>query len=243
MTHLKKVLNAEPEAVALGPLLSRLRELIVQARTQALRAVDAIQVQTCWEIGRYIVEFEQQGQARARYGARLLPQLAERLMQEFSRGFDARNLRHMRTFYQAFPMWDALRHELSWTHYRRLLRVDSEAARQWYVSEAIRQNWSSRALERQIGTLYDERLLASQDKAAVAAEASTLHGHHRQLQCLTSSSRFSREFHIVERLTSICAKSTTRRRLGNESLRKVLRSSKASEEKSTEVSLSFSGRV
>jgi predicted nuclease of restriction endonuclease-like (RecB) superfamily len=174
MTNLDKVSPAEPEAVALGPLLGRLRELIVQARTQALRAVDAIQVHTCWEIGRYIVEFEQQGQARATYGARLLPQLAERLTQEFGRGFDASNLRNMRTFYQAFPIRDALRHELSWTHYRRLLRVESEAARQWYVSEAVRQNWSSRALERQISTLYYERLLASQDKAAVAAEARAL---------------------------------------------------------------------
>lgn len=174
MTHLDKVSPAEPDAVALGPLLGRLRELIVQARTQALRAVDAIQVHTCWEIGRYIVEFEQQGQARATYGARLLPQLAGRLTQEFGRGFDARNLRHMRTFYQAFPIWDAVRTELSWTHYRTLLRVESEAARQWYVREAVRQNWSSRALERQIGTLYYERLLASQDKAAVAAEASAL---------------------------------------------------------------------
>lgn len=170
MNPVDKVSPAEPEAVALGPLLGRLRELIVQARTQALRAVDTIQVQTCWEIGRYIVEFEQQGQARATYGARLLPQLAERLMQEFGRGFDARNLRHMRTFYQSFPIWDAVRTELSWTHYRTLLRVESEAARQWYVREAVRQNWSSRALERQISTLYYERLLVSQDKAAVAAE-------------------------------------------------------------------------
>ena len=138
MTNFDKVSPAEPEAVALGPLLGRLRELIVQARTQALRAVDAIQVHTCWEIGRYIVEFEQQGQARATYGARLLPQLAGRLTQEFGRGFDARNLRHMRTFYQAFPIWDAVRTELSWTHYRTLLRVESETARQWYVSEAVR---------------------------------------------------------------------------------------------------------
>ncbi|MDO8262076.1 MAG: DUF1016 N-terminal domain-containing protein [Gallionella sp.] len=113
---------------------------MVQARTQALRAVDTIQVQTCWQIGRYIVEFEQQGQSRATYGARLLPQLAERLTQEFGRGFDASNLRYMRLFYQAFPIRDALRHELSWTHYRRLLRVDSEAARQWYVDEAVSQN-------------------------------------------------------------------------------------------------------
>ena len=102
-----------------------------------------------------------------------MPQLAERLSHEFGAGFDARNLRHMRSFFQAFPFWDAVRTELSWTHYRTLLRVDSEAARQWYMSEAIVQNWSSRALERQIGTLYYERLLSSQDKAAVQAEASS----------------------------------------------------------------------
>lgn len=77
----------------------------------------------------------------------------------------------MRLFYQAFPMRDALRHELSWTHYRTLLRVDSADARQWYMNEAAAQNWSSRALERQIGTLYYERLLLSEDKPALAAEA------------------------------------------------------------------------
>ena len=72
---------------------------------------------------------------------------------------------------QAFPMCDALRHELSWTHYRTLLRVENETARQWYMDEAAAQNWSSRALDRQIGTLYYERLTLSQDKQAVAAEA------------------------------------------------------------------------
>ena len=165
---------AQTDAMALGPLLGQLHELIVQARTQALRAVDTIQVQTCWQIGRYIVEFEQQGQSRATYGARFFPQLAECLTQEFGRGFDVTNLRHMRAFYQAFPIRDALRPELSWTHYRRLLRLDSETARQRYVNEAVSQNWSSRALERQINTLYYERLLASQDKAAVTLEANTL---------------------------------------------------------------------
>ena len=77
----------------------------------------------------------------------------------------------MRLFYQAFPKCDALRHELSWTHYRLLTRVEDQAARQWYMAEAAEQNWSSRALERQIGTLFYERLLLSQDRAAVAAEA------------------------------------------------------------------------
>lgn len=95
------------------------------------------------------------------------------LTTEFGKGFDERNLRHMRGFYLVFPIWDAVRTELSWTHYRTLLRVDSETARQWYMNETATQNWTTRALERQIGTLYYERLLASQDRAAVEQEART----------------------------------------------------------------------
>jgi predicted nuclease of restriction endonuclease-like (RecB) superfamily len=158
-------------AGALKPLLGALRSLIAEARQRALRSVDVVQVQTCWQIGRHIVEFEQAGLARAAYGTRLLILLAERLTKEFGKGFDASNLRYMRLFYQAFPNCDALRHELSWTHYRLLTRVEKAKAREWYVHEAATQNWSYRALERQIGTMYYERLLLSQDKEAVTAEA------------------------------------------------------------------------
>ncbi len=157
----------------LQPLLGSLGELIRQARQRALRAVDAIQVQTCWEVGRHIVEFEQGGEARAGYGKKLLPTLARVLTTEFGKGFDTSNLRHMRAFFLAFPIRDALRPELSWTHYRTLLKVDSDSARQWYMHETATQNWSSRALDRQIGTLYYERLLASQDRAAVEQEAAS----------------------------------------------------------------------
>ena len=157
--------------VGLTPLLTALRALIQQARQQALRAVDTVQVQTCWQVGQHIVEFEQHGAGRAAFGARLLPRLAERLTAEFGRGFDASNLRHMRLFYRSFPIRDALRHELSWTHYRALARVDNEAARHWYANEAVSLNWSARALDRQISTLYYDRLLLSRDKASVAAEA------------------------------------------------------------------------
>ncbi|WP_417706039.1 PDDEXK nuclease domain-containing protein [Pseudomonas sp.] len=173
-------LNADPK---LQPLLTELAELICQARQQAVRAVDAIQVQTCWEVGRHIVEFEQGGQARATYGKKLLPTLAKGLTAEFGKGFDVTNLRHMRAFFLAFPIRDALRRELSWTHYRTLLKVDSDSARQWYMNEAATQNWSTRALERQIGTLYYERLLASQDRAAVEQEAAS------NLQALGKSPR------------------------------------------------------
>lgn len=163
--------NPEPALAAPAVLLTALRELIQQGRQRALRAVDMVQVQTCWEIGRHIVEYEQGGEARAAYGKGLLPRLAETLTQEFGKGFDATNLRHMRGFYLAFPIRDAVRRELSWTHYRTLLRVTSDKAREWYMQEAATQNWSARALDRQIGTLYFERLTLSGDKAPVSAEA------------------------------------------------------------------------
>lgn len=153
-------------------LLEALRGLIQQGRQKALRAVDMVQVQTCWQVGRHIVEFEQGGESRASYGQRRLPRLAQVLTREFGKGFDDRNLRNMRGFYLTFPIWNAVRTELSWTHYRQLLRVSQPEAREWYMNEAATQNWSSRALDRQIDTLYFERLLLSGDKASVTAEAS-----------------------------------------------------------------------
>ncbi len=160
-----------PPSKSMESLLSQLRALIRGAREQALRAVDVVQVRTCWEIGRHIVEFEQGGTYRAEYGSNLLVRLANRLTVEFGKGFDERNLRYMRAFFQAFPIWNAVRSELSWTHYRTLLRVEDSRARDWYIAEAATQNWSSRALERQISTLYYERLLASKNRQPVRVEA------------------------------------------------------------------------
>lgn len=97
---------------------------------------------------------KQGGAGRAAYGRGLLTELSARLTAEFGRGFDASNLRYLRQFYQAFPNGDALRHELSWTRYRLLLRVEDAAVRAWYMNEAAGQNWNTCALERQIGTLY-----------------------------------------------------------------------------------------
>ncbi len=156
---------------SLDGLLGQLRALIQSSRRQALRAIDVVQVQTCWSVGRHIVEFEQGGAGRAQYGSKLLCRLAERLLAEFGKGFDERNLRHMRAFFQAFPIWNAVRTELSWTHYRTLLRVEDPVARKWYMVEAAKENWGSRALERQIGTLYYERLLASRDRRSLRLEA------------------------------------------------------------------------
>jgi len=98
---------------SVSSLLNNLRELIISGRQKALRAVDVVQVQTCWELGRHIVEFEQGGAGRAEFGTRLLPRLAKELTAEFGAGFDTTNIRKMRQFYQLFPIRDALRLELS----------------------------------------------------------------------------------------------------------------------------------
>ena len=154
-----------------GSLLANLRAVILEARRQAITAVDVVQVRTCWIVGRHIVEFEQAGQTRAAYGKAVLAQVSAQLTAEFGKGFDASNLYKMSQFYRAFPNLDALRLNLSWTHYRLLLRVDSATDRNWYMNEAATPNWNTRALERQIGTLYYERLLTSKDRQPVRAEA------------------------------------------------------------------------
>lgn len=162
---------ASLQSPGIGLLIASLRKAISTARQQALRAVDVVQVQTCGIVGRHIIEFEQRGSARAAYGKRLLILLAQSLAAEFGKGFDASNLRYMRLFYKEFPNHDALRHELSWTHYRSMLRVKDPNVRVWYMNEAADQHWSTRALDRQIGTPYYERLIASRDRKPVRQEA------------------------------------------------------------------------
>ncbi|MFV0450115.1 MAG: PDDEXK nuclease domain-containing protein [Vibrio sp.] len=120
------------------------------------------------------MENEQQGQTRAEYGKaqlKQLKQLSDLLTSDYGKGFDVTNLRNMRRFYLTFEKRETVSLELSWSHYNVLSRIESPTAREWYQQEAVSQNWSVRALERQIGTLYYERLLASKDKALVEQEA------------------------------------------------------------------------
>jgi len=152
-------------------LLVDLRKLLTESRQQLRQIVNTTMVQTYWEVGRLIVEDEQKGESRASYGKQALQQLSSILTKEYGKGFDVRNLRNMRSFFKQFPIRGAVRSELSWTHYRILLRVESKLAQKWYVDEAINQNWSTRDLERQISVLYYERLLSSSDEQALKQEA------------------------------------------------------------------------
>ena len=145
-------------------LYQRILEIIDNARDKVYRTANSEMVQTYWNIGREIVEEEQKGKERATYGDALLQELSEKLTKQCGKNFSNRNLRYMRQFYRIFPKWNAVRSELSWTHYRLLLRIEKETAREYYLKEAIECNWSTRTLERQINSLYYERLLMSGKK-------------------------------------------------------------------------------
>lgn len=117
------------------------------------------------------MENEQDGQFRAEYGKYTLSDLSLKLSNEFGKGFTVRSLQQMKKFYTLFPNTNALRTQLTWTHYRSLLRVENKEAREWYIEESVKEHWSSRQLDRQISTMYYERLISSQDKSEVVAEA------------------------------------------------------------------------
>ncbi len=155
----------------IGQLYSAVRGILVSARQKAYAAVNFAMVRCYWEIGRLISEEELKGKQRADYGKQIIEELSSRLTEEFGKGFDARELRRYCQLYRCFPIWDTLCPKLSWSHYRRLITIDSQEARMWYMNEAIQGAWSVRQLNRQISTLYYDRLLASRDKNSVTAEA------------------------------------------------------------------------
>jgi predicted nuclease of restriction endonuclease-like (RecB) superfamily len=136
-----------------------IREVILISRQKVYRSINFVLLETYWNIGKLIVEEEQQGESRAVYGSNLLKNLSKELTLEFGKGFDYTNLTNMRKFYFSFPILDALRQELSWTHYRILSKIDSEEKRTFYLNEAAENSWNSRQLERQIKSLSFERTL------------------------------------------------------------------------------------
>lgn len=141
-------------------LFRAIKEVIIRARQNMLRHANSLLLESYWQIGRLIVEEEQSGKIRAQYGEETLKILAHQLNGEFGKGFDYTNLTNMRKFYQAFPIFDAVRQELSWTHYRLLCRVDDIEKRQYYIDQSIENNWNTRTLQRQINSLAYERILA-----------------------------------------------------------------------------------
>ena len=153
--------------LTVGRCFTEIQQILENARSNAYKAVNFAMVKAYWEIGRVIVKEEQKGEKRAEYGKALINELSYRLTQEYGRGFTERNLRNMRLFFISFQKWHALRAELTWTHYRLLLRIEEENARNFYMHETINSNWSTRELDRQINSLLYERIALSKDQKGV----------------------------------------------------------------------------
>lgn len=151
-------------------LYQRIKEVLEHARQNISHTVNTTVVHAYWQVGKYIVEYEQQGNVRAEYGKGVIDNLSKLLTTEFGSGFTATNLKMMRQFYLAFPNSHTLCDQLSWSHYRQLIRISDGDAREYYVQECISANWSVRQLQRQINSMYYERMLASRDKDAVRKE-------------------------------------------------------------------------
>lgn len=140
-----------------------IKKLIKESRKHVLTYVNTTMLFTYWNIGKMIVE-EQGGSSKAKYGDKLIAELSKQMTFDFGKGFDERNLRKIRQFYLMYPIWDSVRPELTWTHYRTLMRVEEQHIRDFYMEEAIKCNWSVRQLERQIATCAYSRVLANNNE-------------------------------------------------------------------------------
>lgn len=195
------------KSVQIPNLFQAVKNILNTATSNVYRAANSAMVTAYWEIGRLIVEEEQGGALKADYGKNVLKDLSANLTSEFGRGYSVSNLKNFRQFYLVFPdvckmnttdnsvlpIRQTLSSVLSWSHFCLLMRVENQAAREFYQKESIQQNWSVRALDRQISTLYYERIISSRDKNPVKLEA------EKSIQALTESPRdFIKDPYILE---------------------------------------------
>ena len=175
-------------------VINDIKQIIEKARDFAYKAINFSMIIAYWEIGKTIVIEEQNGQNRAEYGKSLLKELSKQLSKEYGRGYNRSNLEYMRKFYLTFPISHAvrgksnnllvdnvkehhlqsiLRQELSWTHYRLLLKVKDENKRNFYMNEAANSNWTTRQLERQINSQLFTRVTLSKNKEDILKMANS----------------------------------------------------------------------
>jgi predicted nuclease of restriction endonuclease-like (RecB) superfamily len=153
--------------------IEEIKVVIENSRIDAIRSIDHVRVKMYWKLGRKIVEEEQQGKERAKYGDFLLTTLSKNLLPLFGSGFSYRQLAFFRQFYKTYPNMNAVRSHFTWTHYRLLLRITSKIKRNFYEAESTKNNWSSRQLERQINSQLYERLLLSSNPSDVLSVANS----------------------------------------------------------------------
>ena len=153
--------------------INEIKKILKNARQKAYTAINSAIVEAYWEIGRRIVEEEQRGKERAEYGKEIVKNLSKELTEEFGKGFSRRTLWEMRKLYVYFSDYEKVRTlfaQLTWSHFQKVLRVSNEKARIFYLTEAAENMWSVRTLDRNISTLYYDRIVASIDKKTVEDE-------------------------------------------------------------------------
>jgi hypothetical protein len=148
-------------------LIQNIGDLLQAGRQKAAQSVNSILVHTYWEIGRYIVEFEQKGNERAEYGTQLFERLSKDLTDAYGKGFGRSNLLYMRKLYLTCPISGTLSHKLTWSHYYEILKADSELEIGFYSKQCELENWSVRELKRQMKSSLFERIALSKDKKGV----------------------------------------------------------------------------
>jgi predicted nuclease of restriction endonuclease-like (RecB) superfamily len=148
-------------------LVDSIGSTLRRARENAIQTINIELVLANWEIGRHIVEFEQEGKEKAEYGSSLLARLAKDLKTKYGKGFSKSNIYLCRQFYIKYPKFQTVSGKLSWSHYAELLTVSDDLARSFYEKQTISENWSFREMKRQIGTALFQRLALSKDKNGV----------------------------------------------------------------------------
>ena len=160
---------------SLSPLIKQIQTLVEGARKNIAQNINKEILLTYWQIGKHIVEYEQNGNIKAEYGQQLLISLSKELTIELGKGFSRSNLIYMRLFYIRYPKSETVSHQLSWSHYFELLKIDDELERNFYQQQTIKENWSIRELKRHKSSALFQRLALSKDKKGILALAKKGH--------------------------------------------------------------------
>ncbi len=155
------------EVLPYQDLVKRVGQLLAEARTHAAQTINTLLVKTYWQIGQYIVEYEQGGREKAEYGSELLDRLSKDLTASYGKGFSRSNLFQIRQLYVRFPKIQTLSGHLSWSHYVEILKGENELEINFYLKQCQKENWSVRELKRQMKSMLFHRLALSKDKKGV----------------------------------------------------------------------------
>jgi predicted nuclease of restriction endonuclease-like (RecB) superfamily len=167
MRQINNISQGYKDSLDYRQLVSQISDTFVQGQRKAVLTVNACLVETYWKIGQYIIEYEQDGKERAEYGRRLLENLSADLSLMHGKGFSLSNVKRMRQFYLTFPISAEVPHQLSWTHYVELFKIEDPLERSFYLHQTINENWSTTQLIRQKKASLYLRLAASKDKEGI----------------------------------------------------------------------------